>query len=118
MPLLLQTETGVRAVTENDSDYIDWRTGNVNIYVRKDGNDSNSGFSDSAAGAVLTWNGAVDVMRKLNTRGNVSVRFGAGEWTAFTINMYPFQGNGSLVIYGATGGQRYLTVLRFWDQSL
>jgi len=104
MPLLLQTETGTRAVSENDSDYVVWRDGGATIYVRQasdGGDDSNSGFS--ANDAVATWNGVATRLRKLNTGGSITVRFGTGTWNAFDIHTGILRCGNTLGIRAITG---------------
>jgi hypothetical protein len=70
-------------------------------YVRTDGNDSNSGRSDDAGGAFLTWGAATDAVTLLDTNG-YGVTISAGDEGAaktFTENVFTPTPVGSGVIY-------------------
>ena len=54
-------------------------SGTINLYVRKDGSDSNSGLADTAGGAVLTIQKAVDLLAAIDIAGfsaTINVRAG------------------------------------------
>lgn len=69
-------------------------------YVRKDGDDENSGLVDNAGGAFLTIQKAVDVASDLDTNGHtvtIQVRDGTYEES---VNLKPFIGDGLIQILG------------------
>jgi len=71
-----------------------------NYYVRKDGNDSNSGLVDNAGGAFLTIQKAVDVASALDTNGHtVTIHVGDGTYEESVI-LKPFIGYGQIAIRG------------------
>lgn len=56
-------------------------------YVRADGNDSNNGLTDSAGGAFLTIQKAINTCYGLNFNGNVvTIQVRAGTFAGFTVN--------------------------------
>lgn len=89
---------------------------NVTYYVRTDGSDSNTGLSDSAGAAFLTWQKAVNVIQDtLDTNGfTVTVQHGTESGTkTFTSGIVVtgfvgggtvrFRGNGSTTVISTTG---------------
>jgi hypothetical protein len=76
---------------------------NRTYYVRTDGNDSNTGLVDSAGGAFLTIQRAVNVIAALNTAGfNVDVQVKDGTFTGNVSlkNVTGYSSPGSLIIHG------------------
>ncbi len=75
---------------------------NLTFYVRTDGADANSGLADTAAGAFLTVQYAVDVVLKTIDRNgyDVVIQVGAGTRTAGVIINGPCTGPGNFSIYG------------------
>jgi hypothetical protein len=71
-------------------------------YVRTDGNDSNSGLDNTAAGAFLTIQKAVDVaLNTLDFGGfNVTIQVGDGTYTTGANVVGPQVGRGTLTIQG------------------
>lgn len=70
-------------------------------HVRSDGNDSNSGLVDSAGGAFLTIQKAVDVASALDLgSSNVIIQVGGGTFTGATLRT--FSGAGTITIQGDT----------------
>lgn len=73
-----------------------WKEVNVTIYVRTDGNNNNTGFENTAAGAVKDWTGVFEVLRKLNVRSAaVIIAFQEGTWTGITLCGEQFKGIGT-----------------------
>lgn len=78
-------------------------TANRTYYVRTDGDDSNDGRTNSAGGAFLTIQHAVDVISKLNIAGfNITVQVADGTYTTPIVlkNVTGFSQPGALVIQG------------------
>lgn len=64
-------------------------------YVRADGSDGNNGLTDSAGGAFLTWQHAIDVVKTLDLAGyNVVIQAGgsSGTFTGPIVVTLPFVG--------------------------
>jgi hypothetical protein len=77
-------------------------TANRTYYVRTDGNDDNNGFTDTAGGAFLTGQKALDVVGSLDISiYNVTVQFGAGTHsiTSF-LNVKSPVGSGVVILRG------------------
>lgn len=76
--------------------------GNLVLYVRADGSDSNSGFANTAAGAFLTIQKAVDtVLNKLDLNGfDVTINVASGTYTGAVVIARPFVGKGTVTIQG------------------
>jgi hypothetical protein len=71
-------------------------------YVRTDGNDANTGLVDSAGGAFLTIQKAVDVAAALDNGGyNITISIAAGTYTAGA-TLKSFVGSGYILIRGGT----------------
>jgi hypothetical protein len=93
------TPAGLRAATREK--LLASRT----YYVRTDGNDSNTGLVDSAVGAFLTTQKAVDVACGAIDAGiyDVVLQHGAGTYTLTTdVQLKPFIGSGQFIIRGNT----------------
>jgi hypothetical protein len=71
-------------------------------YVRTDGNDSNTGLTNDAAGAFLTIQKAVNVTLETVDLGgfNVTIQVGDGTYTAGVIVRGPQTGTGTITIQG------------------
>lgn len=69
-------------------------------YVRTDGNDSNTCLVNSAAGACLTIQGAVNKWQALDTAGyDTTIYVGSGTYTG-VVSLTSHTGKGNLTIYG------------------
>lgn len=88
--------------------YDDW-TGGVRellsaartYYVRADGSDSNNGLVNTAAGAFLTIQKAIDTVYALDNGGyNVTIQLADGTYTAANVAQGKFIGKGAVVISG------------------
>jgi len=88
-------------------------TANRTYYVRTDGNDANSGLVDTATGAFLTFQRAIDVVSSLDFNGfTVTVKHGVESGTkTFTHNVKigPLVGGGTLVVSGNGSGNTSFT---------
>src|SRR3989442_1721230 len=71
-------------------------------YVRTDGSDSNTGLSNTAGGAFLTIQKAIDVATTADLNGfTVTLKLGDGTYTS-PLSLKPFVGAGEIVIEGNT----------------
>lgn len=87
-------------------------TANRTYYVRTDGNDSNSGLADSAAGAKLTVQGALNAAKLIDFGGyTVTISVGAGTFSgAITVpQMVGQPAVTDLVVSGAGSASTTLT---------
>jgi hypothetical protein len=73
-------------------------TANITYYVRTDGDDSNTGLINSAAGAFLTIQHAIDILPQ-TINHTIGINVAAGTY-AETITIAGFNGKGSIVVYG------------------
>lgn len=72
-------------------------------YVRTDGNDSNTGLVDSAGGAFLTVQRAVDVASSLDNGGfDVTIQIKDGTFTG-AVTLKSYLGSGRIIIQGNSG---------------
>ncbi len=72
-------------------------------FVRTDGSDSNNGLANTAGGAFLTIQKAIDTVNTLDTRGfAVTVNVAAGTYTGGILMTLPVVGGGTLKISGDT----------------
>lgn len=75
-------------------------TANRTYYVRADGSDANDGLTDSAAGAFLTIQKAIDAVYALDTSiYNVTIQLRTGTYVGVTL-VAPFVGKGDITIQG------------------
>jgi len=74
-------------------------------YVRKDGSNSNTGLADTAGGAFLTIQYAINqVAGALNLGGyDVTIKVGAGTYAETVSVNSPWDGNGTVTIEGNSG---------------
>lgn len=77
-------------------------TGSRTYYVRNDGSDSNNGFANTAGGAFLTIQKAIDtIYNTLDTRGNpVTIQLATGTYAGFTVPTSETLGGGSVTLLG------------------
>jgi hypothetical protein len=77
-------------------------TSDRTYYVRADGNDSNNGLANTAGGAFLTIQKAIDVVAALDMSiYNVTIQIATGTYTGSTL-LKPFLGAGYIRIVGNT----------------
>jgi hypothetical protein len=78
-------------------------TGNLTVYVRTDGNDSNDGLTNTAEGAFLTMQAAVDMVCQTLDWGvhQVLILCGAGTYTA-TVSLKGYVGYTIPILRGDT----------------
>jgi hypothetical protein len=91
-------------------------TANRTYYVRTDGSNSNNGLADSAGGAWLTWDYAVDfVVANLDLAGyTCTIQCGGSGSRTFsnaTVSLNPWTGGGTLQLLGNTTTPSEVT----WD---
>lgn len=74
-----------------------------NYYVRTDGSDSNNGLTNTAGGAFLTIQKAIDAAYGLDVRTfNVTIHVADGTYTGANVVNGPLMGSGSLSVVGNT----------------
>lgn len=79
-------------------------TANRTYYVRTDGSNSNTGLVDSAGGAFLTIQKAVDVAASLDFNGfTLTIQVGAGTYTAAVVLSPVLRDADKFIIQGNTG---------------
>lgn len=79
-------------------------------YVRTDGSDSNNGLANTAGGAFLTIQKAIDVASALDNAGfQVTVQIGNGTYTGAVV-LKTFVGSGELVLQGDTTTPANVTI--------
>lgn len=79
-------------------------TADRTYYVRIDGSDSNNGLANTAGGAFLTLQKAVDIVSGLDTNGHIAtIQVASGTYSGVTLkNAVGYSGAGDLVIQGDT----------------
>jgi hypothetical protein len=79
-------------------------TAALTYYVRTDGNDSNDGLTDSAEGAFLTVQHAVDVVSTIDNGSNpVTIQLGDGTYVTDVVLLKNPVGAGNVYIKGNSG---------------
>lgn len=92
-------DAGIVAVTVREI-----LTGNRTYYVRADGNDSNTGLVNSAAGAFLTIGAAINAAAALDcSTYNITIQVADGTYVANTITLKNILGSGTVTIQGNSG---------------
>lgn len=86
-------------------------TANRTYYVRTDGNDANTGLSDTAGGAFLTIQHAIDVVHtSVNLGGyDVVIQVRDGTYAGFSVES-PFVGNGTVTVLGNTSDRAQVII--------
>ncbi len=79
-------------------------TANRDYFVRTDGSDSNNGLANTAGGAFLTTQKAIDVIKATIDLGGfiVTIKHAAGTYTNTTSVQGPFVGAGAVTLEGDT----------------
>ena len=78
-------------------------TAAITLYVRTDGNDNNTCTIDSAVGACLTVQAAIDKIPK-DIKHAVAINIGAGNFAGFAIEHFSFIGkDATMVVTGTLG---------------
>lgn len=78
-------------------------TANRTYYVRTDGSDSNTGLADTAGGAFLTIQKAIDVVAALDISiYDVTIQVRDGTWTVQANIAGPWVGRGTVTLLGNT----------------
>lgn len=98
--VIQQLQTGVDAAAASGGR--EMLTANRTYYVRTDGNDSNTGLVNSAAGAFLTIQKAIDAAAALDCSiYNITIQLGAGTYVVTSIiNLKSIIGSGTVTIIG------------------
>jgi len=92
-------DTNATAIADiNSRGYRATASANVNVYVRVDGNDTNSGLTNTAAGAFLTLQAAVDYLGGLDLKTfSATVHVGDGTYEGVSLPKLLTTGTGSIV---------------------
>ena len=98
-PIVFDTST-ITFLCFNDLTGVrDYLIAATTLYVRTDGNDTNSGLVNSAAGAFLTLQRAWDWAAARDNRGyTITVRVQTGTYTAGLQASYPLTGGGKFIV--------------------
>lgn len=75
-------------------------TGNINFYVRTDGNDSNNGLNNTVGGAFKTIGKAISMIPQVINH-EVIINVGAGTYTEEVLFL-GYSGSGNIIILGST----------------
>jgi hypothetical protein len=94
-------EAEVNALQDLDSREV--LTANRTYYVRTDGSDSNDGLANTAGGAFLTIQKAVDTVASIDLSiYNVTIQVRSGTYTGAVVVNKPFIGSGTVTLQGDT----------------
>lgn len=89
--------------TLSTATYREILTATRTYYVRTDGNDSNTGLTNTAGGAFLTIQKAVNTLATLDSNGfNVTVRVADGTYLTNAVTLKDMIGTGTVIINGNT----------------
>lgn len=108
--ILLQTSstTITNAMITDEREFVESNgrivlTGALSLYVRTDGSDSNSGLANTAAGAFLTIQKAINVAASLDLNGQtVTINVADGTYTGNVTVNGPWVGTGTVQLTGNT----------------
>ena len=98
-PIVIDTSSISFLVFNDLAGVRDYLVSATTLYVRTDGNDTNTGLVNSAAGAFLTLQAAWNWAAARDNRGyDITVRVQAGTYTAGLLATYPLTGGGKFIV--------------------